>query len=256
MSDAEKEPVLEPVLEERPHQPASANRNINECYWRKASWEQDPGWIIIGPGPETAQALRWQSRGREALVELSLTDRVSPKTRRRERIDYNEDNLARNRYYWLFKNGGAKEFPIHQIVAFKWHVKPPYGLSKEAFPQLEEYELPDPWWCALCPPQVMPKNSATHLLQHLMIGHKLPLAEAKPLLADAGKPPLSGGAGLVIRKKQTPEEKATEDKERQEIVTKAEAETADFKDPTKGRLKVCNSCGEQIAGKLADHNCQ
>lgn len=253
MSDAET-PVLEPVLEKTPLQPTAANRNINECYWRKATWEQDPGWIIVGPGPETAQAQRWQSHGREALIELSLTDRVSPKTRQRERIDYSTDNLARNRYYWLFKNGGAKEFPISQIVAFKWHIKPPYGMSKEAFPQLEEYELPDPWWCALCPPQAMPKNSATELLTHLAVGHKLPLAEAKPLLADASKPPLSGG-GLVIRKKLTPKEKVAEEKERQEVAAKAEVEVGDFKDPTKGRLTVCNSCGEQIAGKLADHNC-
>ncbi|KKL73192.1 hypothetical protein LCGC14_2077390 [marine sediment metagenome] len=252
MSDA---PVLEPILDERQVQPTSANRNINECYWRRGPNEESPGWIIVGPGPETAQALRWQAAGREALVELSLTDRVSPKTRKRERIEYGEDNLGRNRFYWLLKNGGGKEFPISQVVAYKWHIKPPYGLSKEAFPQLEEYELPDPWWCPLCSPRVMPKNSASQLLQHIIIGHGLPMSEAKPLLAGASKPPVSGGLDPVLLKKQTPEEKEAEEAERAEIAAKAEEETRDMRDPTKGRLAVCHSCGTEISGSLANHDC-
>jgi hypothetical protein len=255
MSDV-NQPVMEPVLTERRPQPGGEeNRNINNCYWHRAAWEQDANWILVGPGPETTQAQHWQRHGRVPLEELSVTDRISPKTGRKERIEYGADNLARNRYYWLLKNGGAKEFPIAQVVAYKWHIKPPYGMSREAFPQLEEYELPDPYWCALCPPEAMPKNSATQLLQHLMVGHKLPLQEAKPLLADASKPPTTSGIDPVLRKKRTPEEKAAEEAERVELMAKMEAETIDFRDPTKGRLTICQSCGEQIAGKLADHNC-
>lgn len=254
MSDVEK-PQLEPTRAEVRQPPASPNRNINECYWRRGPNENSPGWIIVGPGPETAQARRWQDGGREPLVELSLTDRTSPKTGRRERIDYNTDNIARSRFYWFFKNGGAVEFPVDQIVAFKWHIKPPYGMSSEVFPQLKEYEIPDPWWCPMCPPQVLPKNSAQQLLQHIIIGHSLPLNEAKPLLADASKPPLSGGLDPVIRKKRTPEEQEADEKERDEVAARAEEETKDMKDPMKGSLNVCHSCGEQITGKLADHQC-
>lgn len=253
MSDAE--PVLEPQLEKPKHQPTTGNRNINKCYYRRSAGEADPGWIIVGPGPETAQSRRWRDSGREALEELSLTDRVSPKTGRRERIDQGEDNLARNRFYWFLKNGGAKEFPIGQVVAYKWHISPPYGMSKEAFPQLEEYELPEPFWCAICPPQTMPKNSVQQLLQHLMVGHGLPLQEAKPLLADAGHPPLSSGDGLVIRKKVPPEQKEAEDREREAFATRIEAEVKDVKDPTKGSLTICQNCGTPITGALADHNC-
>jgi hypothetical protein len=247
--------VLEPQLNEPKHRPQSSNRNINQCYYRKAEWEADPGWLIVGPGPETVQSRGWRDKGRKMLEELSLTDRVSPKTGKRERIDEHTDNLGRNRYYWLLKNGGAKEFPISQLVAYKWHIKPPYGMSKEAFPQFKEYELPEPFWCAICPPQTMPKNSVQQLLQHLMVGHGLPLQEAKPLLADAGHPPLSSGDGLVIRKKVPKAQKAAEDKERKVFAAKVEAEVKDMPDPTKGKLTVCNSCGEQITGKLADHNC-
>ena len=247
--------VLEPVLHKPQSQAAATNRNINECYWRRGPKEVSPGWIIIGPGPETEQARRWKDGGREPLIELSLTDRVSPKTGQRERIDYSLDSLARSRFYWLFKNGGAKEFPIDQIVAFKWHINPPYEMSKEVFPQLEEYELPDPWWCAMCSPQIAPKNSAQQLLQHIIIGHGLPMSEAKPLLADAKNPPLSGGLDPVIRKKRTPEEVEADEAERAVVAAKAEEETKDMKDPTKGNLSVCHSCGEQITGALASHNC-
>ena len=60
--------VLEPVLHKPQSQAAATNRNINECYWRRGSNEVSPGWIIIGPGPETEQARRWKDGAASLLL--------------------------------------------------------------------------------------------------------------------------------------------------------------------------------------------
>ncbi len=244
-------PVLEPTSPYKKATPRSDNRNIPNCYWRKGPKEPTAGWIIVGPGEETRQADRWKAKGREALPQYSLTDRVSPKTDQPEPIEYAEDNLGRDRYYWFFKNGGAKEFTIEQVVEHKWHIKPPYGLSVEVFPQLSEYELPPPLWCAVCPPSKGPFNSPAQIVQHAMVSHQLALPEAKALLEDAHEPPVAGGLAPVIRKKSeaTPEKEAA-----RKAAGKKLAEEAGDIQVTK-QLNICNSCGVKIEGKLADHNC-
>jgi hypothetical protein len=230
-----------------------ANRNIPNCYWRKGPDEADAGWIIVGHGLETRQADRWRERGREPLPQYSLTDRVSPKTGAREPIEYNEDQLSRHRYYWLFKNGGAKEFTVDQIVAHKWHVKPPYGMDVAVFPQLEEYVLPEPLWCAMCSPNTPPFNTPGQLLQHAMIGHKLDIVAARALLEDARTPPTAGGLNPIIRRKEevTPEAEA----ERKAFAARAAAEAGEVSVNT-SKIQICNACGNQIVGKLGDHHCE
>ena len=244
-------PVLEPTSPYKKATPRSDNRNIPNCYWRKGPNETNPGWIIVGAGEETRQADRWKSRGREALPQYSNTDRVSPKTNEPEPIEYAEDNLSRDRYYWFFKNGGAKEFTVEQIVEHKWHINPPYEMSVDVFPQLAEYELPDPLWCAVCPPTKSPFNSPAQLIQHAMVSHKLALPEARALLEDALEPPTAGGLAPVIRKKSdnTSEKKSARKKRGEELA----AEAGDIQ-VTK-ELAICNTCGMKIDGKLADHSC-
>ena len=249
MTDA---PVLEPQSPYRKATPRSENRNIPNCYWRRGPRESNPGYIIVGDGEETRQADRWKRKGRTPLPQYSLTDRKSPKTGAPEPIEYSEDSLDRERYYWFFKNGGAKEFPVEQIVEYKWHINPPYGLSVDAFPQLADYILPEPLWCQVCPPSKPPFNSAAQVVQHGMISHKLSLPDAKALLEDADKPPAVGGLAPAIRRKdEMTAEKVAERKRRGE---KLAAEVGDIKvaDP---KRTICNSCGIEIAGRLADHHC-
>ena len=207
MSDAV---VLEPQSPFRDQTPiATTNRNINNIYWRKGEHDTDPGWIIVGPGLETGQAKRWMNRGREPLVVFSYTDKVSPKTQRRETIEYNENNLARERFYWFFKNGGAGEFPVEQVVAYHWHVKPPYGMSAEVFPQLLNFDIPEPLWCALCPPSAPNKNSEAELVQHAIITHQIPVKEAHALIEQSRTPPQGKGIAPKLTRKTA--EAATEE---------------------------------------------
>lgn len=249
MSDT---PVMEPQSPYKKSAPRSDNRNIPNCYWRKGPEESTPGWIIVGPGEETTQANHWKEKGRQALPQYSLTDRKSPKTGEIEPIEFAEDGLDRFRFYWFFKNGGAKEFPIEQIVEYKWHISPPYGLSADAFPQLEEYELPTPLWCAVCPPSKSPFNSPAQIIQHGMINHQLGIQEARALLEDAATPPAAGGLAPVIRKKAdaTPAKEAKRKAEGERLV----AEAGDVK-VGGATLPICNNCGAKIDGKLAEHQC-
>lgn len=250
-----QEAVLDPVSPFPQISTVSGNRNIPNVYWRKAPHEADPGWIIVGPGEETRQADRWKAKGRQALPQYSMTDRVSPKTGKREPIEYSEDKLNRFRYYWFFKNGGAKEFTVEQIVAHNWHVRPPYGLTIEAFPQLNDYVLPEPLWCHVCPPSAPNKNSPAQLIQHAMLAHGLKLPEARELLKDAMLPSTSGGLAPIIRRKleMTAEAEAEREETGKRLIAEAEAEMA----PKRGRpaLPICHNCGVKVSGKLADHNC-
>lgn len=252
MTDTLVEPILEPESPYKKPPARSDNRNIPNCYWRKGPNESTPGGIIVGPGEETKQADRWKKKGREALPQYSLTDRKSPKTGETEPIEFAEDRLGRFRYYWFFKNGGAKEFTVEQIVDYKWHITPPYGLTVDAFPQLAGYEIPPPLWCAVCPQDKSPFNTPAQIIQHGMIHHQLKIQEARALLEDAKTPPIAGGLSPVLRKKEdvTPAKKAA----RKAAGKKLADEAGDMK-VREATLPICNNCGLMIDGKLAEHEC-
>jgi len=50
-------------------------------------------------------------------------------------------NPADEPWRLIFQKGGAKEFPVDQIIAYHWHVRPPYKEAK--FPQLQGVEIED-----------------------------------------------------------------------------------------------------------------
>jgi hypothetical protein len=225
---------------------ANANRNINDIYWRKPD-----GWIVVGPSavpgadgrPLTRQAESLIRRGWEPLIEYSYTSRISPVTGQRDTIETTADRLnTPDRYYWLFANGGAHLFRIEQIVEHHWHVEPPYGLPKSVFPQLDEWEVPEPRWCPLCVGRA-PMNSEDQVVKHLILVHK-PMTNqaATDRLQFATKPPVGAG-GVAIRRKVNEAHKQAEI----DIAT-AQAEGAP-------KTRVCNQCGAAITGKLADHKC-
>jgi len=225
----------------------AGNRNINNIYWKRS--ESEGGWIIVGPGLETLQADHWKKKGRIPLLEYSYSDKVSPRTNLRETIDLHGDRLATTyRWYWLFKNGGAHVFPIDQIVAYHWHIEPPYGLPKSVFPQLKEgvgpgeeyYEVPDPYWCAACPGQSNPLNSESELLTHAMITHRMTLPQARDLLPFAHERPRERGAVLAIRKKVKAIEGEVEARE-------------SAPGPAPKKVIVCD-CGTPFASGIEKHN--
>ena len=235
-------PVAEPITPEwmakRPT--TSENRNINPIYWKRSPNYGSPGDIIIGPGLETAQAASWKRRGRIPLEEYSLTDRVSPKTLKRETIDYSADQLMTPwRYYWLFKNQWAHLFPIEQIVEHHWHIEPPYGLPLSVFPQLEEYDVPEPYWCAACPGRRPPLNSEEQLITHAMIHHRMTLPEARDLLRFAKERAQSTGAALAIRRRAKAVEAERAKRDEQPAIQEPEAKPP--KKPARPAMCVCGT---------------
>jgi hypothetical protein len=217
------------------------NRNINDIYWRKPD-----GWIVVGPSavpgangrPMTAQAEGLQRRGWTPLTEYSFTDRISDKTGHRETIELNADRLGTDaRYYWLFRNGGAHLFTIEQIVEHHWHINPPFGLAKSVFPQLLEWDVPEPYWCPACAGTKPPKNSQEQVVTHLMVEHRMTIVQARDLQdsTQGFRSQPAGAAGVAIRRK----------------VMAAENTATEVFPPSPDmapKLNICNDCGQPIEG--------
>lgn len=220
----------------------SANVNINDIYWAKGPLDADPGWIVVGPsvlpGPDgrplTGQGERWQRKGRVPLVDYSYTNRVSARTGQRETIEVTADRLGTDdRYYWLFANGGAHLFTIDQIVAHHWHINPPFGLSRDVFPQLAEWEVPEPFYCGACAGDQPPRNSEEQLVSHMLITHRMTLPAARDLIAsyNTHEPP-RGARGLTLRRKAQAFEDSAPDEP--------------SPDQPAPRLFICDVCGDEF----------
>lgn len=245
----ERTPNLVPVppdwMQRQGQQGRRTDRNINDIYWKRSERESSPGWIIVGPSaiegadgrPLTRQAERWIRKGRIPLIEYSYTDRISPITGHRETIETAADRLTTDaRYYWFFRNGGAHLFPIEQIVEHHWHITPPFGLSRDVFPQLREWDVPEAVWCGACAAPTAPLNSEEELVTHLLITHRMTLPQARELMDSYNvheRP--RGQRGLVLRRK-------AEVIEQQAPPPVVEASP----DQPKPRLIVCDNCGERF----------
>jgi hypothetical protein len=67
----------------------------------------------------------------------------------------------------IFQKDGAEAFPVEQIIAYNWHLSPPYaGVT---FPQMEGVEVPE-LDCPEC--EIPPCHDISDLASHLRIGHK------------------------------------------------------------------------------------
>lgn len=128
-------------------------------YWRKPN-----GWVIAGPGwpQEYAKRIRhgWQHLGAYGSFvpgHLSRDTRGAAFSAAREgwRVGFQTDS-----------DGFAKEFPVEQIIAYGWHITPPYREVK--FPQLDGIEI-ETFECPEC--VRLPFSLASSLATHLRIGH-------------------------------------------------------------------------------------
>lgn len=238
-----------PIWKQRQQQQGapSTNRNINDIYWRKPD-----GWITVGPNaqsgvdgrPLTAQSDTKRRLGWEPLIQYSFTDRVSDKTGQRDTIELTTDRLnTPDKFYWFFVNGGAPLFPIDQIVAYHWHITPPFELPKTVFPQLDEYDVPEPHHCPACAPGSPLKNSPEEVVKHLMVQHQMNLQQVRELQAatNSFRDQPVGAAGLSIRKKAQVIERDAEER----MATPVRVEPS---------LPICNECGNLIEGTDAFAN--
>ncbi len=134
-------------------------------YWRKVT----NGWIVCAPGWPQEYAKRLK-RGWTPLPQYGtfVPGRVSEDARG-HRFD-----AHREPWRVIFQKGGAEEFPLDQVIAYNWHLTPPY--REVEFPQLKGVDV-DVLDCPEC--NLPPFHETDHLAQHLRIRHEYTRVDLK-----------------------------------------------------------------------------
>lgn len=111
----------------------------------------DNNWIITG-SVTWANVMHFQEKGFARLMSYGTFNPGTAEARARPTsidargVPFNAA-MAPDMWKMIFQLGGAKEFPVSQIIAFHWHVRPPYkGVN---FPQLRGLDITD-YQCPEC----------------------------------------------------------------------------------------------------------
>jgi hypothetical protein len=100
-------------------------------------------------------------------------------------------NSALEPWRLIFQRDGAKEFPVDQIIAYRWHIRPPY--KEVTFPQLEGIDITD-YPCPECDkgifsspnPQEAARQLRTHLTSAISESHKYSATDLRELGKEWG----------------------------------------------------------------------
>jgi hypothetical protein len=137
-------------------------------YWRKAETYDDGspcpdgGFIVTGPA-WPMERLRQMDKGMVFLRQYGVFD-----------IEEGGINSGLEKFRRILTNGGAKEFPVRQVVEMGWHR--PQGLPRYArrakFPQIKGVEINDAE-CKVCHRVFSSLGDAQALLgKHESIAHR------------------------------------------------------------------------------------
>lgn len=140
------------------------------------------GWITIAPAHPLEMAKRAE-HGQVFLKKYGVFQYDPFET------DANGQrwNVRKEPYRMLFQKGGVVEFPLDQIFAHRWHLRPPY--QEATFPQLEGvywevYECPD---CEKAVFTSLVKDAAPQeMISHLRLGHGWSRAEVAEYAREVG----------------------------------------------------------------------
>lgn len=137
-------------------------------YYRKLN-----GWICVGPTTPSNRA-DFEYKGFTFLPQYGEFANGTNEARAQAKaVDDrgNPWNPAVEQWRLIFQRGGAKEFPIDQIIAFRWHLRPPY--REVAFPQLDGVAIIN-YPCPECEKGVFAstnqREAAEQLRAHLTCG--------------------------------------------------------------------------------------
>ena len=134
MSDA---PTMFPEVREAAA-PASKDR---WQYARKPATTQggDEGWIVQVPVAPNLKA-DYEGRGFKYLTQYgTFTNGTRNGDPKEGDMNGAAWNPADEPFRLIFQKGGQHEFPVSQIVAYNWHIQPPYAEAD--FPQLADHEV-------------------------------------------------------------------------------------------------------------------
>lgn len=176
--------------------PENIGGSIPGMYYRDHN-----GWVKFSHGLETEQGKRMVlAKGWEPLEQY-------------DPVDFSVEHDAK--FHSLFRQGGAKEFPVEQIQEYGWHRRPPQflvcgGLNPRVhrrhrancwetatFPQMEGVETPE-YRCDLCPASRMPLLSEEALRGHTEVMHNDHLVNRELVtgLRDALAPAIVNSSGV------------------------------------------------------------
>lgn len=154
-----------PTLYPEPIEVAAPPGKGKHGYYRKPD-----GWIVVAATTPTNRA-DYEYKGFIRLSKYPEFNNGSaqPRAQAKERdARGNPWNPALEPWRLIFQLDGAKEFPIDQVVAYRWHIRPPY--REVTFPQLEGVEITN-YGCPECERGLFsstnPNEAAQMLRTHL-----------------------------------------------------------------------------------------
>lgn len=133
-------------------------------YYRKPPKGNEAGWIVVnGTNPERQQGLF--SKGCVPLQQYGFVDPQSVE---------HEDPSYRQWAQILRAPGGPEEFPVEQLIAFRWYDPEVCPVPGVRFPQLDGVAI-QRVWCPEC--ETVYFHKPNHLARHLRVMHDYDRAE-------------------------------------------------------------------------------
>lgn len=132
-------PSLYPEIVERATPPAKGEHS----YYRRKS----DGWILTAGAWQSMKA-DMEFKGLEYLPKYGVFTYGTPWGDTNKDRTGRDFNVLSEPWRLIFQTpGGADEFPVSQIIAYRWHIRPPYREVK--FTQLQGLEVFD-YFCPEC----------------------------------------------------------------------------------------------------------
>lgn len=145
-------------------------------YYRKPPRGAEAGWIVVnGTNPERQQGLFM--KGFVPLQQYGFVnpqDVVIP-----DHLAEMDEALLRSYRTWskiLLAPGGAEEFPVDQLVSYRWYDPSVCPIRSARFPQLVGVTITRVW-CEEC--SAVYYHKPTHLARHLRTVHQYDRADVR-----------------------------------------------------------------------------
>ena len=165
---------------------APPGRGLHGYYRRGAN-----GWIVVA-ATTPANRSHYEYKGFTQLPQYGeFRNGTTGGSAREADVNGVAWNPADEPWRLILQKGGAKEFPLAQVIAFRWHVRPPY--RDVVFPQLEGAEITN-YQCPECDrglfsdlnPQKAAQDLKTHLTSKIDNAHAYAPADLRELGKEWG----------------------------------------------------------------------
>ena len=157
-------------------------------YWKRS----DNGWVVVA-STNPSNKNDYEFKGYEFLQKYGefANGTGLPRATQNEQDDRgNPWNPANEPWRMIFQRGGVEEFPVSQVLAYNWHITPPY--KEVTFPQLEGVEVTN-YACPECEkmrvfsdpnPAIAAGNLRTHLTSEISSSHRYSAGDLRDLGKD------------------------------------------------------------------------